>query len=403
MEDTILIVGAGQAGGRAAEALRRGCFKGRIVMVGDETHRPYERPPLSKDVLLAKDDTTCFSGWLHDASFYDDSAVEHLNDSVAKLDTQRHIAILASGSELTYDKCLIATGGRARDIEGIERSARVVSLRTLDDALRLRTLLIGAKHVAVIGGGFLGLEFAASARARGIDVTVFEAGSRLLARAIPNAFAEKLLEKHESQGVRVIFDAGATSVRTHDDAVIVMNRTGTSQFDFCVIAVGQMPNDEIAHQSGIAVDNGIVVDEFCRTSAPNVYAAGDCANFSLNANGRRMRLESWQNAQEQAIAAAKNMLGVETPYRPMPWFWTDQYDWNIQMLGLHDDSIDRWVLRAGADEKMLLIGLRENVVVFALALNQGGDLRALRRVIEQAKPVDADRLADPNVKLRQII
>jgi 3-phenylpropionate/trans-cinnamate dioxygenase ferredoxin reductase subunit len=402
MEETFLIIGAGQAGGCAVDALRANGFKGRLVLIGDETWRPYERPPLSKDVLLASDDAACFSGWLHDAAFYDDSAVERLTDSVTRLDTQRRVALLASGREVAYDRCLLATGGHARSLEGVQTGERVVSLRTLDDAMRLRGLMKHAKSVAVIGGGFLGLEFAASARARGLSVAVFEAGSRLLSRAMPPAFAEKLREKHAAHGVRIVFDAGTSSVIQSDASVTVTNAAGTSSFDFCVLAVGQAPNDAVARASGIEVDNGILVDAYCRTSALHVYAAGDCSNFPLGPSGRGMRLESWQNAQEQAITAAKNMLADVCAYRPTPWFWTDQYDWNVQMLGVHDDSIDHWVMRPGAEEKMLLIGLRGEVIVYALALNQGGKLRALKRLVENAVPVDPDRLADMSVKLRQI-
>jgi 3-phenylpropionate/trans-cinnamate dioxygenase ferredoxin reductase component len=402
MEETFLIVGAGQAGGRAVEALRASGFKGRLVLVGDEAWRPYERPPLSKDVLLASDDAACFAGWLHEGSFYDDSAVERMTDSVTRLDTQRRVAMLASGREVAYNRCLLATGGRARSLEGVQTGGRVVSLRTLDDAMRLRSLMKQAKSVAVIGGGFLGLEFAASARARGLSVTVFEAGSRLLSRSMPPTFAEKLHNKHVAHGVRIVFGAGASSVIESDVSVTVTNVAGTSSFDFCMLAIGQVPNDAVARASGIEVDNGILVDAYCRTSALGVYAAGDCSNFPLGPSGRGMRLESWQNAQEQAIAVAKNMLSDMCAYRPTPWFWTDQYDWNVQMLGVLDDSIDGWVSRPAAEEKMLLIGLRGEVIVYALALNQGGELRALKRLVENAVPVDPNRLADMSVKLRQI-
>jgi 3-phenylpropionate/trans-cinnamate dioxygenase ferredoxin reductase component len=402
MEQTFLIVGAGQAGGRAAEALRAAGFKGRVVLIGDETWRPYERPPLSKGVLLADDDASCFEGWLHEVSFYDDAAIEHVNDSVIRLDTHRQIALLASGEALHYDRCLLATGGRARELAHIESGARVVSLRTLDDAMRLRALLNGAKSVAVIGAGFLGLEFAASARARGLEVSVYESGTRLLPRAIPPAFAERLRAKHEAHGGRFVFDAGALEVAAHDAGVVVTNEAGASSFDFCVLAVGQMPNDDLARASGIETGNGIVVDEQCRTSAPNVYAAGDCANFPLGPQGKRMRLESWQNAQEQAIAAARNMAGDACAYSPTPWFWTDQYDWNIQMLGVLADDIDRWFVRPGADDKAVLIGMRGEVIAYVLALNQGGELRALRKLVEQGARVNPDHLADPSKKLRQI-
>jgi 3-phenylpropionate/trans-cinnamate dioxygenase ferredoxin reductase subunit len=412
-QETFLIVGAGQAGAQAAQALREHGFGGRIVLVGDESWRPYERPPLSKDVLLAPSDDDCFKGWMHEAQFYEASAVELRGGAVARLDTGERVAYLADGQALPYDKCLLATGGRARQIDQAPCGARIVSLRTLDDAMRLRGLIALSQSVAVIGGGFLGLEFAASASKRGLRVTVFEQAARLLPRALPAAAAEKLRAKHEAQGVRIVLDSGALRIEAGESDVVVAGKDAdAARFDFCVIAVGQVPNDAVARASGIETGNGIVVDQYCRTSAEHVYAAGDCANFPFGGaghpgtghpgTGQTLRLESWQNAQQQAIAAARNMLGESSAYRITPWFWTDQYDWNIQMLGLLDAGIDRWIERPGADEKAMLLGLRGNVIVYALAVNQGGDLRAIRRLVEQAVPVDPEQLADANVKLRQI-
>ena len=402
-QETILIVGAGQAGGQAVQALRENGFGGRIVLVGDEPWRPYERPPLSKDVLLAPSDDDCFKGWMHEAQFYEACAVELRRGVVARLDTGRRVAILANGQELPYDKCLLATGGRARQIDQAPCGARIASLRTLDDAMRLRGLIAQSRAVAVIGGGFLGLEFAASASKRGLQVTVFEQGTRLLPRALPAMIAQKLRAKHEGEGVRIVLDSGALHIEEGETGVVVTGKdAGAAPFDFCVIAVGQVPNDDVARASGIETNNGIVVDRYCRTCAPHVYAAGDCANFPFGGTGQTLRLESWQNAQQEAIVAARNMLGESCAYRPTPWFWTDQYDWNIQMLGLLDAGIDRWIERPGADGKSMLIGLRGSVVVYALAINQGGELRAIRRLVEQAVPVDPEQLADTSVKLRQI-
>jgi 3-phenylpropionate/trans-cinnamate dioxygenase ferredoxin reductase subunit len=398
MTRTTLIIGAGQAGARAAEALRTHGYEGRIVLVGDERHAPYERPPLSKDVLTAKEDDDCFSGWVHPIELYDEARIEWLNDRVLRLDTQSHVATLERGGELRYDHCLLTTGGRARQLPGAPEGPHKFYLRTLDDAMRLRARLATAQSVAVIGGGFLGLEFAASARTRGLDVSVFETASRLLSRALPPIFSERLRTKHETHGMRFVFDAMHLQATERATGVQV----GAEQFDLCVIAIGQEPNDEVAKAAGIATNNGIVVDRHCRTSAHDVFAAGDCANFPYGANGRATRLESWQNAQEQAIVAARNIVGDAIAYAPTPWFWTDQYDWNIQMLGMPDGAVDEWIERAGVDGKTVLMGLREGVIVHVLAINQGGELRAVRRLVEEAVPVDAAMLADPTIKLRQL-
>ena len=398
MTQTVLIIGAGQAGARAAEALRTHGFEGRIVLVGDEAHAPYERPPLSKDVLIAPDDSDCFKGWVHPAALYDDARIEWLSDRVVRLDTQGHIATLERAGDLRYDHCLLATGGRARQLPGVPEGPHTFYLRTLDDAMRLRARLATARSVAVIGAGFLGLEFAASARTRGLDVSVFESASSLLGRALPPMLSERLRARHEAHGVRFVFDARQLRIEEHASGVQV----DADNFDLCVIAIGQQPNEELARAAGIATNNGISVDRHCRTSAPDVYAAGDCANFPFGENDRATRLESWQNAQEQAIVAARNIAGDAVAYEPTPWFWTDQYDWNIQMLGMPDAAVDRWIERAGADGKTVLTGLRDGVIVQAFAINQGGELRAIRRLVEQATPVDAGMLADPTVKLRQL-
>jgi 3-phenylpropionate/trans-cinnamate dioxygenase ferredoxin reductase subunit len=402
MAQTYLIVGAGQAGGRAAETLRAQGYTGHVVLVGDESWRPYERPPLSKDVLLSADDANCYQGWLHNADFYEMPNLERVHDAVERLDTENRIAHLKSGRTIPYAKCLLTTGGRCRPMASLPASPKVVSLRTLDDAMRLRQLLAGAESVAVIGGGFLGLEFAASAVARGVRATVYESAPRLLARALPEAFSERLLAKHRAMGVEILLGAGQTRVTQSGQQVEIDGAGGRRVYDFCVVAVGQLPNEELASASGIEVRNGIVVDEYCRTSAPGVYAAGDCANFPLGLERRATRLESWQNAQDQASVAARNMLGEALPYQPLPWFWTDQHDWNIQMLGLYDGSVEQWVERPAAPDKTLMIGLKGGVIVYALALNQGGELRALKRFVEQRLAVDPEALADMGVKLRKL-
>jgi 3-phenylpropionate/trans-cinnamate dioxygenase ferredoxin reductase subunit len=400
--DTILIVGAGQAGGRAAEVLRSHGFEGRVVLVGEEEHLPYERPPLSKEVMLAREDSGCFSAWLHPERFYSDARIEWIADRVERIDCASRTAVLQHHGAIRFDRCLLATGGRARALSGVKEGRNVYSLRTLPDAMRLRQRMTNAQTVAVIGGGFLGLEFAASACARGLEVTVYESAPRLLGRAVPTQFAERLQSKHESRGVRFVLGAGPLQICETENGVSVLGSAGGRDYDFCVTAIGQLPNEDLARDSGIEVSNGIQVDIHCCTSAPGIYAAGDCTNFPFGQDGRATRLESWQNAQEQAVVAARNMLGEMLEYRPVPWFWTDQYDWNVQIQGMLDGSIEQWIERRGADEKTLLMGLRGGAIVYALAVNQGGELRAIRGLIERATIVDVAELADPSVRLRQL-
>jgi len=400
---TILIIGAGQAGGRAAQTLRERGFGGRVLLAGDESLLPYERPPLSKSVLTAADSASCFDGWLHAHPFYDENRIECLHDGVVALDVTQRVARLASGTLVNYDLCLLATGGRARHLPELAGSRNVMTLRTLPDALRLRERISDARRVVVVGGGFLGLEFAASARARGLEVTVVEAGGELLGRALPTHFASRLRAKHESHGVTFRMRASLLDYADHANGMTIQLVEGPPlDADLCVVAIGQQPDDALAKEAGLKTGNGIHVDVCCRSSTPRVYAAGDCANFPLDGSGRRVRLESWQNAQDQAIVAARNMLGEALEYRPTPWFWTDQYDWNIQMLGMPDSPVDAWVERSASPDKTLLMGLRGGVIVQAVAINSGGDLRAIRRLVEQAIQVDPHALADPGIKLRQL-
>jgi 3-phenylpropionate/trans-cinnamate dioxygenase ferredoxin reductase component len=399
--ETILVIGAGQAGGRAAQTLREKGFAGRLILAGSEIHRPYERPTLSKSVLTEVDDSTCFNAWLHGQSFYTDHDIEWWSDPVIELNAHGRHARFASGESVQFSKCLLATGGSARLLDRMPDSPHVFVLRTLDDAMRLRERIGNARRVAIVGGGFLGLEFAASARARGLEVTVIEAGTHLLGRALPSDFATTLQAKHEAHGVTFLMGTSLSQCTAHEDGLTLsLANHLVINTDFCVVAIGQIPNDELARAAGLATSNGIDVDAFCRTSAADVYAAGDCANFP-QVNGQRLRLESWQNAQEQAVTAATNMLGGIVEYRPAPWFWTDQYDWNIQMLGLLDSSIDTWIDRSSSVDKRLLIGLAAGVIRYALAVNNGGELRALRSLVQRGVVVDPVMLADPAIKLRQ--
>ena len=400
---TILIIGAGQAGGRAAMTLREAGFSGRIVLAGDEAERPYERPPLSKQVLTAPDDATCFDAWLHPQSMYDEQRVEWCHERVCALDLDAHHATFASGELLRWDACLFATGGSARTLPMLDGHPHVVTLRTLADAMHLRERLSRTRRLVIVGGGFLGLEVAASARQRNLEVTVIEAADALLQRALPQHFARRLQEKHEAHGVA--FRLGATlAASTTNGEHIALTLAGGELIDadLCLVAIGQRPNDALARAAGLATDNGIVVDAHCRTSHADVYAAGDCTNFPLHPDGSRVRLESWQNAQEQAAVAARNLLGERTMYRVTPWFWTDQFDWNIQMLGAPGATVDTWVERRTSADRTLLMGLRGPVITQAIAVNSGGDLRAIRRLVDEAVPVDREALTNPAIKLRQI-
>ncbi|MDB5757733.1 MAG: Ferredoxin reductase [Burkholderia sp.] len=392
---SILIIGAGQAGGCAAAALRREGYEGRITLAGVEPHRPYERPPLSKAVLHdASAEETLF---LHKPDFHDGLEMEWLPGAdVQSLDVAARLARTASGDALTFDRCLIATGGRARLLPGVPPEApNVHYLRGLDDARRLRKRLLPGASVIVIGGGFLGLEFAGMARSKGVAVTVCEAGPQLLGRAAPPLVGAWLQARHEEAGVHVLCGAAVSSVTARADGVSVALADGVRlDADFLLVSVGQLPNIELAQQAGLAIDNGIAVDTRCETSVPGIFAAGDCASHVSRFLQRRVRLESWQNAQEQAQVAALAMLDLPAAYDVVPWFWSDQLGMNIQMLGMPDPALAYLTRGQPSDTKFSVYGFDGQQLRYALVVNSGAEMTPLRKLMTAGASVDANCLAD---------
>lgn len=404
LPESILIIGAGQAGGCAAAALRREGYEGRITLAGIEPHRPYERPPLSKAVLHdAGAEETLF---LHKPDFHDSLKMDwRPGAEVRSLDVAARCARTASGETLAFDRCLLATGGRARLLPGLPPDApNVHYLRGLDDARRLRRRLQPGASVIVIGGGFLGLEFAGMARGQGVAVTVCEAGPQLLGRAAPPQVGAWLQRCHEEAGTRVLCNAMTRSVAPGADGVTVALDSGEIlHADFLLASVGQLPNVELAQKAGLAVDNGIVVDARCETSAPGIFAAGDCASHRSRFLQRHVRLESWQNAQEQAQVAARGMLDLPGSYDVLPWFWSDQLEMNIQMLGMPDAGLDYRMRGRESDRKFSVYGFADDRLRYVLAVNSGAEMTPLRRLIAAGAVVDANRLTDADLPVRETV
>jgi len=384
---TFVVVGANVAGGRAVETLRAGGFDGRLVLVGAEPGRPYERPPLSKDVLRREAEPV----FLRDEGWYADNEIElRLGITATALDPSGTLT-LDNGEELSFDACLLATGGRPRRLHETEG---VHYLRTMGDALSLRDALEGKPSVVVVGAGFIGAEVAASARTIGCDVTMIEILDVPLSRVLGRDLGETYARIHRDHGVDLRLGEGVEQVTA--DGVIGTSGT-LFPADVVVAGVGIEPNVELALEAGIACDNGIVVDEFCRTSAPKVFAAGDVANL------KGTRVEHFQNAQNQGVAAAKNMLGGDTPFDEVPWFWSDQYDVNLQTLG-HPSPSRRRVTRGRIEDlDFITFDLSGDRVVAAVAMNRGRDIAATRRLIERGVTVDDKRLADEDTPLRDLL
>ena len=393
---TIVIIGAGQAGGWAAQTLRAEGFTGRLVLLGDEPHPPHERPPLSKAVLCgtASPDSTRL---MKPEAFEALALAWRPSTQALRIDRAARQVLLDDGEALTYDKLIICTGGRARRLvlPGADQVA-LNTLRTIEDAQALAPALTSGSSVVVIGGGWIGLEVAASARQRGAEVVVVETQSRLCERTVPAEISEHLLALHQRQGTRILLGAGVSGFARGADgrSEVLLADGSVLRCDAIVLGVGLIPNDELAREAGLSCDGGVLVDARCQTSDPDILAAGDVAVASNPWAGRRLRLESWQNAQEQGIAAARSALGQAVNYQPLPWFWSDQYNMNLQIYGV-PSAVHRVVRRGDAtSDSFVLFYLAGNLVQAAIGSNAARDLRFARRLIEQRKPVDDEHLAD---------
>ena len=407
-----LIVGAGQAGATAAAALRAFGHAGRIVVVGGERPLPYERPALSKSVL--SDAAMDAQIDIHPTGFHAERSIElRLGIRITAIDAARALAHCSDGESLPFSRCLLATGGTARTLPGLpEGTPRIHYIRSLADAQALRQALRQERSVLVLGAGFLGLEIASTARGMGLEVTVLESAPRVLPRAVPPAFSHWLQQRVRRAGVDLRLDGRCASIEARADGVrITLDDRSSLQSPLLVVAVGQTPDVALAQASGLDLhpaNGGIRVDAHCRTSAPRIFAAGDCTSQFQPLLGAEIRLESWQSANEQARIAAAAMLGVPTEPAATPWFWTDQFGCNVQMLGMPVAGLSYHLRGQPAPDdaapRFLQLGLDDaHRLRHAIAVNAGGDLRQLRPLIEQRAPCEAALLRDTSIPLRQLV
>lgn len=403
--EPIVIVGAGHAARRAAEALRARDANVPIVMIGEERVVPYDRPVLSKDVLLGEEAEQ--RAFIRDAGWYDAQRIElRLGTRAEYLDRAARRVKLDDGSSLPYDRLLLATGSRVRAFNGpIEDGVVAHYLRTLADARALRARLRPGKRVAILGGGFIGLEVAAAARQLGCDVTVVEPAARLLQRALPDVVGRFACNMHGSHGVAFHLAATPQRIRSGGEGTTVIETDRGEVFaDVVVIGIGVVPNVELAARAGLDVDNGIRVDAGCRTADPAIFAAGEVTMHFNPLLGRHVRIESWQLAENQPAVAAANMLGADESYAELPWLWSDQYDCNLQMLGLFGMEGMSVVRGDPANGPFTVFGLdADGRLVAAATVNAGRHIGACRRLIAARTVLDAKRLADPSVNLRTLL
>lgn len=387
-DDRVVIVGAGQAGAWVARTLRDEGFAGTVTLIGTEPYHPYERPPLSKDVLKGADAAT--TGALltaEQARALTISCV--LSETVTAIDREAKQVLCASGDRLAYDALFLTTGSRPRPLPWPEAggSDRVHGLRHRDDALRLRGALNGAQSLAVIGGGLIGLEVAATARQSGLEVTVVEAGARLCARSLPPAASDWLADLHRANGVFVCLGQTVSGLLPDASGVTLTLDDGTRlRVDQVLIGIGILPEAGLAQQAGLAQDDGIVVDADGRTSDPAIFAAGDATRQPCPMGAAPLRQETWANAQAQAITAARAALGLAPVRAKLPWFWSDQYAANIQVLGRPDmTEICVELSTPAADSAGWRMIGTDGALVGGVAVNAPRALRDVRKEMERAR------------------
>ena len=397
----MVIVGAGHAAGQAAASLRQEGYEGEIVVIGDEPHIPYQRPPLSKQYLSGEHGLERV--YLRPAKFYQDKNVTvKTHTRVVAIDPAAKTVTTDAGETLGYHKLLVATGARARrltipghDLRGIHY------LRSIDDVENIRAELEHGKRLVVVGGGYIGLEVAAVAVEHGLEVHVLEMESRILQRVTTERMSGFYHQLHESRGVRIHTGAAVTAFTGNGHVQGVLCGDEEYPAEMVIVGIGVIPNTEVASDAGIECDNGIVVDDHCRTSAPDVFAAGDCTNHPNPLLGRRLRLESVPNAMEQARVAAANMAGGDKSYASIPWFWSDQYELKLQMVGFSADG-DTEVLRGDmAGNEFAVFYLKDGAVVAVDAVNSPREFMVCKQLI--GKRVDPEVLGDPDADLKTLI
>ena len=404
---TFVIVGAGLAGAKSAEALREQGFPGRIVLIGTEAHRPYERPPLSKGYLSGSSERD--SVFVHPAEWYDEHAVElRLDTTVTSLDRLQHQVILDDGMRVGYDKLLLATGASPRrlPLAGADAGG-VLELRDLDDSDRLRAVLSEAGSLVVIGAGWIGLEVAAAARAAGVAVTVVEAADLPLLRVLGPEVAQVFADLHRSHGVDFRFGATLTTIRTEANRVRAVELADGTVLDAhaMLVAVGVAPNTALAEAAGLAVDNGLLVDAGLRTSDPDIFAVGDVANAAHPFYGTAIRVEHWANALNQPAIAAATMLGRDASYEAIPYFYTDQFDLGMEYVGyVGADGYDDVVFRGDvAKREFIAFWLRDRRVLAGMNVNVWDVTDDVKQLIRSRAPIDPSRLADPEIPLGVLV
>ena len=404
--EIIVIVGAGQAGASAILELRANKYEGKIILIGDETHLPYERPPLSKDVILKPEDTKIEI--LSEEKLADLGVITIRGNGVVKINSDAKTVELQNGGVVAYDKLLLATGGAARRLPNFDALGKhVYTLRNLEDSQALVPVLQAGKRIVLIGGGVIGLELASSARFKDCEVTVIEMGAMVMGRSSPRILSGFLLEQQKLAGVDVRLETSIADCALEGEEVIITLANGdVLRADAVVYGIGIVPNAQLATDAGLDVNVAIIVNENCQTSNADIYAAGDVAT-QLRDCGNHRRVETWENANLQAGIFARHVMGAEHPMPNPAWFWTDQLDINYQFVG--DMAAAEWLVRGEinaekrAESSFVLFGVTDGIIVGGITVNAAKDMRFLKKLISKNAAFEAEKQLDLTQDLRKLV
>ena len=397
----MVIIGCGQAGGQAAASLRQEKYEGPITMIGQEPYIPYQRPPLSKQYLSGEQEKEKLS--LRQESFYSEKEINlKLETSVLSFDPHKKELQLENDETVTYDKLLVATGGRPRKLEVDGHTLKGIHyLRNIDDVDAIKTQMNTSQNLVIVGGGYIGLEVASVAIKRGLTVSVLEMESRILERVTTEEMSAFYHQLHTDEGVNILTSTQAKAFKGSETVESVVCGDHEIPADLVIVGIGILPNTEMAEAAGLETNNGLVVDEHCRTSNEHIFAAGDCTNHPNPILNRRLRLESVPNAMEQGRVAASNMLGGSKSYASMPWFWSDQYEHKLQMVGFSKDS-DQSVVRGDMESKSFTVFyLKDGSIIAADSVNNPKEFMASKQLVGKKASIEA--LADTSIELKTLI
>ena len=400
----IVVIGSGQAAIQAVMSLKRNEFTGSIKVIGEEDHLPYQRPPLSKDFLLEEYKPERVS--LKKKEFYEENGVDLiLGKRAESIDTILKEITLSDENKIHYDQLIIATGSRVRklNVPGSDKKG-LYYLRDLDDANALKQRLKKNKKMVIVGAGYIGLEVASVAASLGVEVTVIEMANRVMNRTVDPMISSYYQKLHESHGVKIHLDNGLEAFEGDDSVNAVLCSDGLMlEAELVVIGAGVLPNQEIAIEAGLECNNGIMVNEFGETSTAHVYACGDCTNHPNKGLNTRLRLESVHNAMEQSKTVANTIMGNKEPYDQVPWFWSDQYDHKLQLVGISGDH-DEVVMRGlESEQKFLLFYLKNSELIAVNAINSSKEFLICRKLVANKVKISSDVIKDQSVNLNDLL